>query len=52
MREQGRQTKELEAGVDYRERVNLRQKKTEIERKVRFERQVGENTEDWKQNLT
>ena len=50
MRGQGRETKELEAGIDYRKRLSLGQKKTEIERKVRFETQVGGNTEDWKQN--
>lgn len=52
MRRQGRETKELEAGIDYRKRVSLGRKKMEIERKVRFERQVGGNAEDWKQNET
>lgn len=52
MRGQGREMKELKAGIYYRKRVSLGQKEMETERKVRFERQVGGNTEDWKQNET
>lgn len=49
---QSRETKEWEAGIDYRKRVSLGQKKMEIERKVRFERQGGGNTQNWKQKET
>jgi len=51
MRRQGRETTELEAGIDTRKRASLGgQNKAEIERKLRFERQVGGNTDSWKWN--